>query len=54
MPPRNKEDKLDSHSSIQHRRVVMQVIMGLSRGILILNKWVEVEDGIEDKVPPIT
>ena len=25
--------------------------MGNSRGMLILNVWVEVEDGVEDKVP---
>ena len=29
--------------------MVMQVIGGLSKGILILNVWVEVENGIEDK-----
>ena len=31
--------------------MVMWVITGLSRGMLILNVWVEVEDGIEDNVP---
>ena len=31
--------------------MVMQVIMGLSRRTLVLNVWVEVESGIEDKVP---
>ena len=29
----------------------MQVIVGLSRGMLILNEWVEVENSKEDKVP---
>ena len=29
--------------------MVMQVIVGLSGGMLILNVWVEVEDGVEDK-----
>ena len=33
------------------RESMMWVIMGLSRGTLFLNNWVEVEDGIEDKVP---
>ena len=30
---------------------VMWVIMGLSGGMLILNMWVEVKEGIEDKMP---
>ena len=31
--------------------MVMQVIIGLSGEILILSMWVEVEVGVEDKVP---
>ena len=31
--------------------MVKQVVMGLSGGKLILNVWIEVEDGVEDKVP---
>ena len=31
--------------------MVMWVIMGLSRGMLIFNMWVEVEDGVKGKVP---
>ena len=30
--------------------MVMLVIIGLSREMLVLSIWVEVEDGIEDKV----
>ena len=31
--------------------MAMWVIVGLSGGMLILNVWVEVEDGVEDMVP---
>ena len=31
--------------------MVKQLIVGLSRGMLVINVWVEVEDSIEDKVP---
>ena len=31
--------------------MVMQVIAALSRGMFILNVWVEVEDSVEDNVP---
>ena len=30
---------------------MMQVITGLIGGMVILNVWVEVEDGVEDKAP---
>ena len=31
--------------------MIKQAIVGLGRRMLVLSIWVEVEDGIEDKVP---
>ena len=42
---------LEKDASKLNWEITKQIIVGLSRRMLVLSVWVEVEDGMEDKEP---